>query len=311
MEVDTAEVPSTSHGSSAGAAVLPKTKGASALQVQARSTGQRQHAGPKTKPRATDQQGIRAMVANVLEHQGIEQEYWEQSQGPDYRVEPLRPPTWVVYPPPGQHLATLEGVSVDEWHAEPNITPDELLRQLTMMARGTSQACSYRSQELYFQIIQVVKETIRKYEEEQGLQYHENPVHLDRDLVGPILATFAHHQRELRATRDERQTAWDREVDAKVHRREAENEVTRLRQELAKARENAIDTTQAAPLLEKLHHNALLTWEQAETEDPAAGTQADRAYIQSLEAQLNDATQQLRQLRAERAPNAADGQIAV
>ncbi len=78
-----------------------------------------------------------------------------------------------------------------------------------MVARGTSQPCSYRSQELYFQMIQVVKETIRKYEEEQGLQYHDNPVHLDCDLVGPILATFAHHQRELRAARDAQQTAWD------------------------------------------------------------------------------------------------------
>ncbi len=114
VEVDTAEVPSTSRGSSAGAAVRPKTKGASASQVQARSTGQHQHAGPKTKQCATDQRGIRAMVANVLEHQGVEQEDWELSQGTDYGVEPLKPPTWVVYPHPGQHLATLEGVAVDE-----------------------------------------------------------------------------------------------------------------------------------------------------------------------------------------------------
>ncbi len=114
MDVDTAEVPSTSYGSSAGVAVRPKTKGASASQVQAWSTGPRQHAGPKTKQHATDQQGVRAMVANVLERQGIEQEDWEQSQGLDYRVEPLKPPTWVVYPPPGQHLATLEGASVDD-----------------------------------------------------------------------------------------------------------------------------------------------------------------------------------------------------
>ncbi len=168
------------------------------------------------------------MVTNVLEHQGVEQQDWEQSQWTDYRVEPLRPPTWVVHPPPGQHLATLKGVPVDEWPAELEITPDDLLKWLTVMARGTSQACSYCSQELYFQVIQVVKETIKKYEEEQGLQYHENPVHLDRDLVGPIIATFTHHQRELCVARDERQTAWDREIDAKVHRREAENQVAQL-----------------------------------------------------------------------------------
>ena len=98
----------------------------------------------------------------------------------------------------------LEGVSVDEWQAEPDLTPDELLRRLTVVARGTSQACSYRSQESYFQTIQVVKETIRRYEDAQGFQYHEKPVHLDHDIVGPILATFVHYQRELRAAEDAR-----------------------------------------------------------------------------------------------------------
>ncbi len=62
------------------------------------------------------------MVANALECQGVEQEYWEQSQGTNYWVEPLKPPTWVIRPPPGQHLATLEGILVDEWPAEPDIT---------------------------------------------------------------------------------------------------------------------------------------------------------------------------------------------
>ena len=309
--MDTAEVPSTSHGSSAGAAVHPKTKGASALQVQARSTGQRQHAGPKTKQRATDQQGIRAMVVNVLELQGVERKDWEQSQGPDYWIEPLKPPTWVIYPPPGQHLATLEGVSVDEWYAELDITPDELLKRLTVMARGASQACSYRSQELYFQVIQVVKETIRKYEEEQELQYRENPVHLDRDLMGPILATFEHYQREPRAAREARQMAWDREVDAKVHRREAENQVAQLKRNLFQSQNAVLEAQETAKRHEKAYHEALVLLKWAQTADPAVANQSDRVHIQSLEAQLNDATQQLRQLCAERAPNAADGQMAV
>ncbi len=134
MDVDAAEVPSTSQGSGAGAAVRPKVKEASASHAQAQPTGQRKRADQKTKQRATDQRGVRAMVANVLERQGVEQEDWEQSQRTDYRVEPLRPATWVVYPPPGQHLATLEGVPVDEWPAEPDITPDELLRRLTVVA---------------------------------------------------------------------------------------------------------------------------------------------------------------------------------
>ncbi len=115
------------------------------------------------------------------------------------------------------------------------------------MARGTSQACSYRSQELYFQVIQVVKETIRKYEEEQGLQYRENPVHLDRDLVGPILATFEHYQRELRTAREERQTAWDHEVDAKVHRREAENQAAQLNRDLKKSQNAVLEAQEGLP----------------------------------------------------------------
>ncbi len=97
---------------------------------------------------------------------------------------------WNVRPPPGLHLATLEGVPEGKWRAEPNITPDELFRRLTQMARGTSQACSHRSQELYFRMVQMLKETVKDYEDEQGIQYGENAVHLDRDLVGPVIATF-------------------------------------------------------------------------------------------------------------------------
>ncbi len=50
---------------------------------------------------------------------------------------------------------------------------------------------------------------------------------------------------------------------------------------------------------------------QAQNAIPAAADPADRVRIQSLEKQLNDAGQQLRQLREERALNAADGQMAV
>ncbi len=68
--------------------------------------------GRKAKQHATDQQGIRAMVTNIMERHGIRQEDWEQSQKPDYWVDPLNPPTWVVCHPPGQHLDTLEGAPV-------------------------------------------------------------------------------------------------------------------------------------------------------------------------------------------------------
>ncbi len=156
----------------------------------------------------------------------------------------------------------------------------------------------------------MVKETIQRYEDEQGLQYCEKPVDLDSAIVGLIIATIAYLQRELHVAKEARQAVENQTVDAQVHRREAESKVARLRQELAKARQTAINATQATPLLEQLHHNALLMQEPAEAEDPAAANQTDRAFIQLLEAQLHNANQQLQQLRAKHAPNAADGQMA-
>ncbi len=85
MDVDSPEAPSTSQGSGVGAAVRPKENRASASHAPTQSPGQCK--------RATDQQGIRAIVANVLECQGIEPEDWERSQVTNYRVDPLRPPT--------------------------------------------------------------------------------------------------------------------------------------------------------------------------------------------------------------------------
>ncbi len=179
------------------------------------------------------------------------------------------------------------------------------------MARGTSQACSYHSQELYFQEFKKVKATLRKYEDGQGLQYHEKPVHLDRDLVGPILSTFVHHQRELSAAREERQTAWDRQVDADMHRREAENKVAQLECDMFGSPEAVREAQETARRHEKAYHETLVLFKQAQTANPAAANLADRVRIRSLETQLNDANQQLRQLREGRAPNAVDWQIAV
>ncbi len=99
MEVDSQGAPSTSQGSGAGAAVRPKENRASASHAQSQSSGQRKRADQKAKQRATDQQGVRAIVANVFERQGVEPEDWERSQRTDYRADPLRPPTWVVRPP--------------------------------------------------------------------------------------------------------------------------------------------------------------------------------------------------------------------
>ncbi len=142
-------------------------------------------------------------------------------------MEPLRPPTWVVHPPPGQHLATLTGAPFGEWCTEPNITSEQLFRQLTKFAKGTSQACSYQSQESYFKHSQLFKETAQSYENHQELI--NKPVHLDSEIAGSIIATVTQLQRELREAKHARQEAKDREVDAKVDLKRAEDEVAQLR----------------------------------------------------------------------------------
>ncbi len=154
-------------------------------------------------------------------------------------------------------------------------------------------------------------ETIRRYEDAQKFQYHEKPIHLDRAIVGPILATFVYHQRELSAAKDAWQVAQDREVDAQIQRREAENKVAQLKRDLSRSQDAVYEAQETARRHEKAYPETLVVLKRAQTEDPTAVNQVDRVHIRSLEAQLNNANQQLRQLRAERAPNAADGQIAV
>ena len=250
------------------------------------------------------------MVAGILERQGVEPEDWERSQRPDYRVDPLRPPTWVVRSPPGQHLASWEGVSASEWRAEPDITPGELFRRLTQLARGTSQACSYRSQELYFRRAQALKEALTGYEDEQGIQYGENAVHMDRDIVGPLIATFVHLQRELQVTSDSRQQASDCEVNVNVLRREAEKRETQLKCDLKASQDELLRTQQASRDYERLYHETLVLLKKAQNVDPAAANAEDQARIQSLEGQLNDALQRLDRLSVERNPGSIEGQIA-
>ncbi len=129
--------------------------------------------------------------------------------------------------------------------------------------------------------------------------------------MGPILATFDYHQRELRGAEEQRQAARDREVDANIHRKEAENQVAQLPRNMERSWGAALEAQETARKHEKDYHETLvlLRWAQAVT--PAAANAEAQVRIQSLEMQLNNATQQLRQLRAERAPNAADGQMAV
>ena len=136
-----------------------------------KSAGPHSRQGQKTKQCTVSQQGVRDMVAGVLEGQGMSREDWERSLGTDFRMAPLLPPEWTVSAPPGRHLSMVEGALVDQWRPQHEVTPDELLRQLTRLAHGTHQGCSYQSHKYYFRHSQRIKEVIRDYQADQGHQY--------------------------------------------------------------------------------------------------------------------------------------------
>ncbi len=147
----------------------------------------------------------------------------------DYRVGTLHPPEWSVHKLPGMHLSTMEGAPVDEWHAVPDVTSDELLRQLTHLAKGTSQACSYQSQESYFRHSPWFKEAIHDYKAEQGHQYRDSPVHEGSEIVGSIIATVTHLQQELQESKNGQQAVNDCTYDASVQRCQRRSETLRTR----------------------------------------------------------------------------------
>ncbi len=157
----------------------------------------------------------------------------------------------------------------------------------------------------------MVKEAIKNYEDEQGLQYSENAVHLYRALVGPLIATFAHLQRELQVVRELRQMGWDREIDANVHCKEAEKREAQLKCDLRKSQNEVLKAQETDRRHERDYHETLVLLRWAQAADPATANTEAQVRIQSLEAQLNNAAQQLNRLRAEHPPNAADGQMAV
>ncbi len=159
-------------------------------------------------------------------------------------------------------------------------------------------------------MVQALKGSVKDYEDEQGVQYGENAVHMDRDLVGPVIATFAHLQRELQVTSASRQLARDREVKAEIQCKEAEKHEAQLKCDLEASQDEILRTQETAREYERQYHETLVLLKKAQTADPATASAEEQACVQSLEAQLNDALQQLDRLRAERDPGAIEGQIA-
>ncbi len=149
-----------------------------------------------------------------------------------------------------------------------------------MVAEGTSQACSYRSQELYFQHIQLIKEVIQRYEDAQGLQYHENAVHPDSELTGQVIATVVCLQWELQEAKDKRQEVNDREVNARVQLAKAERKIAQLKQDLAGAQDTALVAHRNAGKHEKAYHETLILVRRAQAKTATATNQAHWATIQ-------------------------------
>ncbi len=118
-----------------------------------------------------------------------------------------------------------------------------------------------------------------------------------------------HLQRGLQETRDSRQLTSDREVNAEIQRKEAEKREAQLKCDLEASRDETLRAEETAREYERQYDETLVLLKRAQTANPATANAEDQARIQSLEAQLNDALQQLDRLRVERDPGAIDGQI--
>ncbi len=105
--------------------------------------------------------------------------------------------------------------------------------------------------------------------------------------------------------------AWDREIDANVHRREAETQEAQLKCDLRASQDEVFRSQETVREHEREYHETLVLLKRAQAVNPATANAEDQIRIQSLETQLNNAIQQLDRLRAERAPGAVDGQMAV
>ncbi len=84
--------------------------------------------------------------------------------------------------------------------------------------------------------------------------------------------------------REQRQMAWDPEVDANIHRREAENQVAQLKRELSRSKDAVLEAQETARRHEKAYHETLVLLNRAQATNVAATNQADQVRIQSLEA---------------------------
>ncbi len=96
-----------------------------------------------------------------------------------------------------------------------------------------------------------------------------------------------------------------------IQRKEAEKREAQLKCDLRASQGEVLRAQETAREHERDYHETLVLLRQARASDPTTASAEAQVRIQSLEVQLNDATQQLDRLREERAPNAVNGQPAV
>ncbi len=87
-------------------------------------------------------------------------------------------------------------------------------------------------------------------------------------------------------------------------------EVTRLEQKLLEAKQITVEPQKKAQEQERQHREVHAELQRVRAGDQRAPGWAARAYVESLEHQLNDAQQQLDKLRAGYHPSAVEGQLA-
>ncbi len=81
---------------------------------------------------------------------------------------------------------------------------------------------------------------------------------MDHDIAGSIIATIAQLQRELQEDKDAQQQAIDHEIDANVHKWEAENEVPQLKRNLFGTEQATLEAQKTARKYDKLYHETLV-----------------------------------------------------
>ncbi len=124
----------------------------------------------------------------------------------DYSREPCLPPTFRVDQPSGSHLAGAPDQPKSTWHTNPNMSQATLHTHLQALAQGGFQQASFRSQQGWFR---TRTEAMHVWDRSNDAfkQIAWEPVFVDEDHVGAVLASSYELQRHKDAMKAELKTA--------------------------------------------------------------------------------------------------------